>query len=62
MMEKSFNLVENEELNSIVPTTSKEVLLCGFVDFPKIVNYYREYECYFHKKFLIPYYLILLHY
>ena len=41
---KSLNLAENKELNSIVPKTSKEVLLCGFVDFPKILNCYREYE------------------
>ena len=37
-------LDDNSELNSIVPKDSKEVLLCGFVDFPKILNCYREYE------------------
>ena len=40
----SLNLEDNVQLNSIIPKDSKEVLLCGFVDFPKILNCYREYE------------------
>ena len=32
------NLDDNTELNSIVHNDSKEVLLCGFVDFPIILN------------------------
>ena len=40
----SIDLDDHTELNSIVHNDSKEVLLCGFVDFPIILNCYREYE------------------
>ena len=40
----SLNLSDNVELNSIISKSSKEVLLCGFVDFPRILNCYRNYE------------------
>ena len=40
----SLNIRNNEEYNSIIPTSSKEVLLFAFVDFIKILNCYRQYE------------------
>ena len=40
----SLNIRNNEEYNSIIPTSSKEVLLFAFVDFIQILNCYRQYE------------------
>ena len=40
----SLNINKNDELNSIISKTSKEILLCGFVDFPKIINNYKNNE------------------
>ena len=38
------NLSNNNELQNIIPKTSKEILLCAFVDFPKIMNGYQKDE------------------
>ena len=40
----SLNIRNNEEYNSVIPTSSKEVLLFAFVDFLQILNCYRQYE------------------
>ena len=40
----SLNLENNDELNSIAPKTSEDILLCGFVDFPKVINAYQKNE------------------
>ena len=39
---KSLFLNNNNELNSIISKDSKEILLCGFVDFPKIINCFHK--------------------